>query len=69
MVDYADCLYSLIQKGYMLVSVYSLNYKSSVLLCELRTEHFANLKSGVYGLSQKKMVFQRGSLIESRLVL
>lgn len=71
-VNYADCLHSLIRRGCMSVSVYNLNYKSSRLLHEVRTEYFDDLKSGLYGLSQKKkkknLMFQRGDLTESRLV-
>lgn len=52
--NYANCLYSLIQEDCISVSVYGLDYKSSRLLYELRTEYFAGLKSGPYGLSQKE---------------
>lgn len=53
MVISTDYLYSLIQNGCMSVSIYNLNCKSSRVLYELRTEHFGDLKSGLYRLSQK----------------
>lgn len=66
MVNYADCLYSLIQKGCMSISVYNLSYKSSGLFYGLGT--FCKL-SQEFTDFLKKIMFQRGDLIRGRLVL